>query len=141
MPPVRARLSGPTDLAHEREEPKVGIQAASRGPLPSLANEVVDQHLRRRLTVPVDAAVADADALVLVTAHGAFRNVRPAEMVALMRTPRLVDTRNFFDAPEWENCGFACYQLGRPLRRVPVRPDDIVGLPGGGAGAADVPHR
>ena len=33
---------------------------------------------------------------------------------------------------------------GRPLRRVPVRPDDIVGLdaePEGGAGAADVPHR
>src|SRR5580704_10399740 len=29
---------------------------------------------------------------------------------------------------------------GRPLRRVPVRPDDIVGLPEGGAGAADVPH-
>jgi xanthine dehydrogenase D subunit len=33
---------------------------------------------------------------------------------------------------------------GRPLRRVPVRPDDIVGLdaePEGGTGAADVPHR
>jgi xanthine dehydrogenase D subunit len=30
---------------------------------------------------------------------------------------------------------------GRPLRRVPVRPDDIVGLPEGGAGAADVPDR
>jgi xanthine dehydrogenase D subunit len=30
---------------------------------------------------------------------------------------------------------------GRPLTRVPVRPDDIVGLLAGGAGAADVPHR
>jgi CO/xanthine dehydrogenase Mo-binding subunit len=30
---------------------------------------------------------------------------------------------------------------GRPLRRVPVRPDDIVGLPEGGAGATDVPQR
>jgi len=30
---------------------------------------------------------------------------------------------------------------GRPLTRVPVRPDDIVGLPEGGQGAADVPHR
>ncbi|HEY6279634.1 MAG TPA: xanthine dehydrogenase subunit D [Streptosporangiaceae bacterium] len=30
---------------------------------------------------------------------------------------------------------------GRPLRRVPVRPDDIVGLPEGGTDAADVPDR
>ena len=30
---------------------------------------------------------------------------------------------------------------GRPLTKVPVRPDDIVGLPEGGSGAADVPHR
>jgi CO/xanthine dehydrogenase Mo-binding subunit len=30
---------------------------------------------------------------------------------------------------------------GRALTRVPVRPDDIVGLPEGGTGAADVPHR
>jgi CO/xanthine dehydrogenase Mo-binding subunit len=30
---------------------------------------------------------------------------------------------------------------GRPLTRVPVRPDDIVGLPEGGPGGADVPHR
>jgi UDP-N-acetyl-D-mannosaminuronic acid dehydrogenase len=66
-------------------------------------------------------AVTDADALVLVTAHSAFRSIRPAEMVALMRTPRLVDTSNFFEATNWENCGFACYQLGRPLRRVAAR--------------------
>jgi xanthine dehydrogenase D subunit len=30
---------------------------------------------------------------------------------------------------------------GRPLTKVPVRPDHIVGLPEGGPGAADVPHR
>ena len=30
---------------------------------------------------------------------------------------------------------------GRPLTKVPVRPDDIVGLPEGGPGAADVPDR
>jgi hypothetical protein len=31
-----------------------------------------------------------------------------------MRRARLVDTRQFFDAAQWQQHGFECYVLGRP---------------------------
>ncbi|HEY6486746.1 MAG TPA: nucleotide sugar dehydrogenase [Candidatus Cybelea sp.] len=110
------------DVDDARESPTHRIDALlrERGYTTSIYDPHV-KHFERPLSRTLAEAVTDADALVLVTAHGAFRSIRPAEMVALMRTPRLVDTRNFFEAIEWENCGFACYQLGRPLRRVAAR--------------------
>jgi UDP-N-acetyl-D-mannosaminuronic acid dehydrogenase len=98
------------DLLHER-----GYATAVYDPLVT------------RFSVPLSEslalAAADADALVLVTPHTAFRSIRPTETASLMRTARLIDTRNFFPIEEWQRCGFECYALGRqfvPLGRQAV---------------------
>ena len=90
------------DLLHER-----GYATAVYDPLVNRFSEPLCESLA--------LAATGADALVLITPHSAFRNVRPAEMASLMRTPRLIDTRNFFDVDEWQRCGFECYLLGRRL--------------------------
>jgi UDP-N-acetyl-D-mannosaminuronic acid dehydrogenase len=110
------------DVDDARESPTIRIDGLlrERGYTTAIYDPLVTE-FERPLSRTLAEAATDADALVLVTAHSAFRSIRPAEMVALMRSARLVDTRNFFDAAQWETCGFACYQLGRPLRRVTAR--------------------
>jgi UDP-N-acetyl-D-mannosaminuronic acid dehydrogenase len=88
------------DLLHER-----GYATAVYDPLVTRFSEPLCESLA--------IAATGADALVLVTPHSAFRTIRPAEMASLMRTPRLIDTRNFFAVDEWQRCGFECYALGR----------------------------
>ena len=70
----------------------------------------------RPLCGSLEEAVTGADALVLITPHTAFRQIHPADVAVRMRRARLVDTRNFFDADEWQRHGFECYALGRPSR-------------------------
>ncbi len=90
------------DLLRER-----GYATAVYDPLVTRFSEPLSESLA--------LAAADADALVLVTPHSAFRSIWPAEMASLMRTPRLIDTRNFFAVEDWQRCGFECYLLGRRL--------------------------
>lgn len=107
------------DVDDARESPTVHIDELLRER--GYVTTIYDPHVKkfhRPLCDSLDDAVAGADALVLVTAHAAFREVRPAAMASLMRTPRMIDTRRFFDAREWEACGFTCYLLGRPFERV-----------------------
>ncbi len=87
------------DLLHER-----GYATAVYDPLVTRFVEPLSESLA--------LAAAGADALVLVTPHSAFRSIRPAEMASLMRTARLIDTRNFFAVEEWRRYGFECYLLG-----------------------------
>ncbi len=78
---------------------------------------IFDPHVtrfHRSLSHSLEEAVYGADALVLVTPHTIFRQIRPADVALRMRRTRLVDTRNFFDADEWQRHGFECYILGRP---------------------------
>lgn len=94
------------DVDDARESPTVHIDALLRDR--GFSTSVYDPHVKqfeRPLCRTLAEAVTDADALVLVTAHSAFRSIRPAEMVALMRTPRLVDTSNFFEATNWKIAG------------------------------------
>lgn len=110
------------DVDDARESPTLRIEALlrERGYATTVYDPLVTR-FDRPLSPTLGEAVENADALVLVTPHSVFRGIRPSEMATLMRTPRLVDTRNFFNQSEWEQCGFACYQLGRPLRRVAAR--------------------
>ncbi len=110
------------DVDDARESPTVRIDALlrERGYVTAIYDPHVTQ-FHRPLCDSLEEAVADADALVLVTPHAAFRAIRPAAMAALMRTPRMIDTRRFFDADDWEACGFACYLLGRPYKRIAVQ--------------------
>ena len=107
------------DVDDARESPTVRIDALLRDR--GYTTAIYDPHVTefdRPISYSLREAVTDADALVLVTPHTVFRGIRPSEMASLMRTPRLVDTRRFFDAAEWQRCGFACYLLGHPFKRV-----------------------
>lgn len=59
-----------------------------------------------------DEALRDADALVLVVDHDRFRSITPGQAKRLMRTPIVIDCRNYFDAAQWKAAGFTVYTLG-----------------------------
>ena len=48
----------------------------------------------------------DLDAVVLINAHDAFRGLTLADLKAKMRTPVLVDVKNFFDREAAQKLGF-----------------------------------
>jgi UDP-N-acetyl-D-mannosaminuronic acid dehydrogenase len=110
------------DIDDARESPTIRIDALlrDRGFVTTIYDPLVT-NFGRPLCRSLEEAASGADALVLVTDHTAFRSLRPAEIGAMMRTPRLVDTRRFFDTEEWERNGFECYVLGRPFKRFVAR--------------------
>jgi UDP-N-acetyl-D-glucosamine dehydrogenase len=60
-------------------------------------------------------SVRDADALIIATAHNAFRSVDLSEIKKLMHdTPILFDTRNIRTRQECEEAGFTYLATGRP---------------------------
>jgi UDP-N-acetyl-D-mannosaminuronic acid dehydrogenase len=105
------------DVDDARESPTVRIDGLlrERGYTTAIYDPLVSK-FHRPLCRSVEEAARDAEALVLITPHSVFRSIRPEDIAPLMRTPRLVDTRNFFEAKEWERHGFACYLLGRPFK-------------------------
>ena len=109
------------DVDDVRESPAVRIEAMLRER--GYTTAIYDPHVKqfhRPLAQDVEHAVADADAVVLVTAHSCFKEIRPEQLLPLMRSPRLVDTRNFFDVERWREKGFECYSLGRSLHVEPA---------------------
>jgi UDP-N-acetyl-D-glucosamine dehydrogenase len=60
-------------------------------------------------------SVRDADALIIATAHNAFRSVDLSKIRSLMRDrPILYDTRNLRNRRECEEAGFTYLATGRP---------------------------
>ncbi|MEO9170761.1 MAG: nucleotide sugar dehydrogenase [Candidatus Baltobacteraceae bacterium] len=110
------------DVDDARESPTARIDELlrERGYATAIYDPLVSS-FSRPLASSLEEAARDADALVLVTAHAAFKSIRAADVAALMRARRLVDTRNFFDVDEWDRCGFECYILGRPFKRLAAR--------------------
>jgi UDP-N-acetyl-D-mannosaminuronic acid dehydrogenase len=110
------------DVDDARESPTLRIDALlrERGYLTAIYDPLVTT-FERPLCRSVEEAVSGAEGLVLVTAHTAFRSLRPAAIAAAMLTARLVDTRRFFETEEWERAGFECYVLGRPRKRAAAR--------------------
>jgi len=60
-----------------------------------------------------DSALDGADALILVTAHNAFKTLNLAEAAGRVRTPILIDGRNVFDRVKAEAAGFAYAGVGK----------------------------
>lgn len=114
-----AAYKADVDDARESPTSRVDSLLRDRGYATAIYDPLVST-FSRPLCATLEEAVSGADALVLMTAHSAFRSVRPEDVVALMRTPRLVDTRRFFETADWERCGFECYVLGRPFRKLAV---------------------
>jgi UDP-N-acetyl-D-mannosaminuronate dehydrogenase len=60
-------------------------------------------------------SVRDADALIIATAHNAFRSFDLSKIKSLMRnSPILFDTRNLRTRNESEEAGFTYLATGRP---------------------------
>jgi UDP-N-acetyl-D-mannosaminuronate dehydrogenase len=75
----------------------------------------------RPLCANLEEAVEGSDALVLVTEHDVFRNIKPASVRSLMRVPNLICGRPGLDMQAWRDGGFAVYVLGgRPSADHPV---------------------
>jgi UDP-N-acetyl-D-mannosaminuronic acid dehydrogenase len=106
------------DVDDGRESPTLRIEALLRERGYSVA---IYDPLVRSFPLPVAdtlrEAVEDAEALVLVTSHQIFSRITPRTVGPLMRSRRLIDTRNFFDTADWRRAGFDCYTLGRPMER------------------------
>lgn len=83
----------------DRESPSIEIADT----LSSLYEtvEIHDPHVARFSARPLDDVLKDADVILLLTDHAAYRGLKPAEVRALVRSPIIIDTRHFF-GPEWD---------------------------------------
>ncbi|MGY3564823.1 UDP-glucose dehydrogenase family protein [Sinomonas sp. RB5] len=66
----------------------------------------------------LDAAVTDADLVLLLTEWNEFRQLKPADIVPLTEGRKIIDGRNVLDPAEWEHAGWDFAALGK--RFVPV---------------------
>lgn len=82
-------------------DPKALANAARR--FPELQYELV-----------LEDAIAEADALLLLTEWDAYRNLDPYELLTCVATPRVLDGRNVLDAAKWRAAGWSYRGLGRP---------------------------
>ncbi|MGA9417830.1 MAG: nucleotide sugar dehydrogenase [Candidatus Cybelea sp.] len=110
-----AAYKADVDDARESPASRIDDLLRERGFETAIFDPNVERY-HRLLCGSLEEAVTGADALVLVTPHTAFRQIDPADVGARMRRARLVDTRRFFDAAQWQQHGFECYVLGRPLQ-------------------------
>jgi len=60
----------------------------------------------------LDAAVQDADCLLILTDHRQFKAMTPAEIAPKMRHKILLDTRNALPHAKWRNAGFEMHTIG-----------------------------
>ncbi|HEY9085681.1 MAG TPA: nucleotide sugar dehydrogenase, partial [Candidatus Tyrphobacter sp.] len=65
------------------------------------------------LVTDLDAALHDADMLVLVTDHAVIRQIDPQYVAARVRRRFLVDARNAVAIADWNAAGFIVHVLGR----------------------------
>ncbi len=69
----------------------------------------------------VEAAVAGADAAVVLTEWGVFRSLTWKKLAATMRRPLIVDLRNIYDAQDMIRQGMEYVPLGRQETEAPFR--------------------
>ncbi|WP_166996477.1 UDP-glucose dehydrogenase family protein [Paramicrobacterium fandaimingii] len=63
-----------------------------------------------------EEALADADAVVVVTEWPEYKELNPAKVHRMVRTPIVVDARNCLDADVWAESGWEYAGLGRQVR-------------------------
>jgi UDPglucose 6-dehydrogenase len=61
----------------------------------------------------LEAAVAKADALLLLTEWSHYRDLDPHEFRALVTSPRILDGRNVLDSEKWRAAGWTFRGIGR----------------------------
>ena len=65
-----------------------------------------------QLAPTLEAALAEADMVVLLVAHQCFLSLRPEQMAAMTPARAVIDTVNGWDAKGWEQAGFTMIRLG-----------------------------
>ena len=60
----------------------------------------------------LEAALKDADAVVLLVNHSQFRSMTPEKLAGLTKARLLVDTVNGWFGPDWQAAGFQVFRLG-----------------------------
>jgi UDPglucose 6-dehydrogenase len=65
----------------------------------------------------LDAAVANAELIMILTEWTEFTALRPQELAALTSTRKIIDGRNILDIREWEDAGWEVASLGRKTQK------------------------
>ena len=100
------------DIGDTRASPSLAVMER----LISLGYDVraFDPHVMDEVrTFGADEAFQGSDCAVLLVEHREALELDPATIQPLMRSPRLIDTRNFLDHPRWQAAGFDVRVLGR----------------------------
>ncbi len=72
-----------------------------------------DAKLHRVNMAPsLEAAIRDADAILLLVAHSEFLALKPSEVAAQTRSRLIVDSVNGWKSEEWPDAGFQVVRLG-----------------------------
>ena len=61
----------------------------------------------------IEKACERADLVLHLTEWREYREIDPAQLAAVVRTPRILDGRNALDVPQWRRAGWTVRALGR----------------------------
>jgi UDPglucose 6-dehydrogenase len=64
-------------------------------------------------TESISDCLADADLVLHLTEWREYRELDPMDLVALVKTPRIIDGRNVLDRQRWRSAGWKFHALGR----------------------------
>ncbi len=118
-PPARIAVLGlayKANVDDVRESPALDV--AERAVAQGYDVRLCDPHLpdaTRSLPaplVPLEQAVADAEVILLLVDHEAFKGLDPDLVGALVRRKRILDARHVLDAAAWRGRGFEVAVLG-----------------------------
>ncbi len=83
------------------------------------AKPVMHDHLVREFERPFETELAgifdNADAIILAVKHSIYEDMDLASIKDSMRTPIIIDGRDFYDRKEIEGAGFVYRGIGKPL--------------------------
>jgi UDP-N-acetyl-D-mannosaminuronic acid dehydrogenase len=96
-----------------RESP--GLEVVERLEAQGVDVRIYDPHVRgiSRELVGLEQSVAQADAIVITSAHDEFKYLDPAEFTAKVRQHWLFDFSNHLSAQKWIDAGFSYVGRGR----------------------------
>lgn len=66
-----------------------------------------------QLCSDIDTAIADSDAIVILTEWNAYRGLNPADILNIMRGNIFIDLRNIYEPQQMRNSGFYYISIGR----------------------------
>lgn len=82
------------------------------------AEPVMHDHLVREFERPfvkeMDGLFDNADAIILVVKHSIYKDMDLSSIKDSMRTPIMIDGRNFYDRQQIEDAGFVYRGIGKP---------------------------